>query len=338
MEEKLNQINVANAPKIRGLSFRHFRGEDDYPDMIAVWTALRNKGFHEGSYTVDDLALDYRHLSHCDPYKDLIIAEIDGKMTAYGRVWWEQEASAKVFYNFINILPELKGSGIEEALLNWMEARLLEISGDVPGDDERWYDQTISLTDQTLYDVLTNARYEPKRYFFSMSRDLEVIPQANLPEGIHVQPAMPSQYHEAWERAEEAFSEHYGYVRGREEDYQSYSQSRWFQPTLWQLAWDGDRIVGQVQNFIDSIENEANHRFRGYTEAISVLKPWRGRGIARALIVRSMHMMKAMNMTEVALTVDSENATGALGLYESLGYKTYRTMVDMRKPLPAVKG
>ena len=42
----------------------------------------------------------------------------------------------------------------------------------------------------------------------------------------------------------------------------------------------------------------------------------RDRGVARALICRSLAMMKALNMQEVALTVDSDNPSGCL-LYTS---------------------
>jgi GNAT superfamily N-acetyltransferase len=64
-----------------------------------------------------------------------------------------------------------------------------------------------------------------------------------------------------------------------------------------------------------------------------VLKAYRGKGIARALIARSLGMLKALNLQEAALTVVSGNASGALRLDESMGYRTYRTTVEWRKPL-----
>lgn len=326
-------IVLSEAPKIDGLIFRHFRGEADYPGMITIWSTLRQAGHFEGSNTVEDLAIDYRHLYNCDPAKDMIFAEVNGEMVAYSRVWWDDESNCRVYYHFIHILPAYKGKGIESALLKWVEQRLLEISWSQPGEQERFYVQTCSQNDTTLYNLLAENGYKPIRYYYSMSRTLEDIPEAELPEGIVARPPMPSQYHEVWERANEAFSEHWGFVEGHEEDYQSWKEGRWFQPLLWQIAWDGNTMVSQVQNYVDEVENESTHRLRGYTEGISTLKAWRGKGIARALIVRSMKMMKALNLTEVALTVDSENATGALNLYESLGYRTYRTVIEMRKPM-----
>ena len=106
---------------------------------------------------------------------------------------------------------------------------------------------------------------------------------------------------------------------------------------LWQVAWDGGEPVGQVNNFIDMLENEKTGKLRGYTEGISVLKPYRGKGLARALIARSLRMLRAMNLQEAALTVDAGNASGALKLYESMGYRTYRTMVEWHKAMPAMQ-
>ena len=46
-----------------------------------------------------------------------------------------------------------------------------------------------------------------------------------------------------------------------------------------------------------------------------------------------MQMHKALGMTEVALSVDTHNPTGALQLYQSLGYQAYKTMITYRKRL-----
>jgi len=46
-----------------------------------------------------------------------------------------------------------------------------------------------------------------------------------------------------------------------------------------------------------------------------------------------MHMHKAKGMTEVALGVDTNNPSGALKLYQSLGYEKERTMMTYRKEM-----
>ena len=59
---------------------------------------------------------------------------------------------------------------------------------------------------------------------------------------------------------------------------------------------------------------------RGWLEKISVRRPWRKRGLGRALTAAAMAHLRDAGMTEAMLGVDAENPTGALGLYESLGF------------------
>jgi len=84
-------------------------------------------------------------------------------------------------------------------------------------------------------------------------------------------------------------------------------------------------------NYINHDENKKYNRKLGWTENISTHREYRRRGIARALIVRSMQMHKALGMDRVALGVDTENPNGALQLYQSLGYQEEKTFITFRK-------
>jgi ribosomal protein S18 acetylase RimI-like enzyme len=89
---------------------------------------------------------------------------------------------------------------------------------------------------------------------------------------------------------------------------------------LWIVAWDGDQIAGVVQNWIWPDENARLGVARGWLEHISVRRQWRRRGLARAITAASLVRLREAGMDEGMLGVDSENANGALGLYEGLGF------------------
>ncbi|MCJ7470286.1 GNAT family N-acetyltransferase, partial [Candidatus Bathyarchaeota archaeon] len=72
---------------------------------------------------------------------------------------------------------------------------------------------------------------------------------------------------------------------------------------------------------------------RGHVELISVQRPWRGKGIAKALIARSLKLLKERGMTEAALGVDAENPSGALNLYQKMGFQIEKRIVFYRKPI-----
>ena len=95
---------------------------------------------------------------------------------------------------------------------------------------------------------------------------------------------------------------------------------------LWVVAWDGDQIAGVVQNWIWAEENEQLGVRRGWLEHISVRRPWRRRGLGRAITAESLRRLRAAGMTDAMLGVDAENPTGALGLYEGLGFEVSQRM------------
>jgi ribosomal protein S18 acetylase RimI-like enzyme len=117
--------------------------------------------------------------------------------------------------------------------------------------------------------------------------------------------------------------------------YQGWLASRIFQPQRWQVAWDtaNNEVAGMVQNFVDEDENREYNRLRGYTEGISVRRPYRRLGLARALLTRSLKLFQDQGFTEAALGVDAENPNGALRLYENVGFRVLRRAAVYRKPL-----
>jgi len=320
---------------IKGLKFRKFTGESDFPLMVNIVEVATEADKEDFAVTLESIKHDYQHLTNSDPHKDMIFAEINGQTVAYSRVqWWQEEdPNDRIYFHFVKILPAWRNKGIEEAMIQWCENRLQQIAQPHPQDSQRFF-QTDSNDQNTRFaELIKNMGYEPIRYSISMSRPLEEIPQANLPDGIEVRRVDPQDVRKIWDASIEAFRDHWGFSMPKEEDFIGYKGSKYFQPDLWQVAWKGDQVVGSVMNYIDHDYNQKFNRQRGWTEEITTHRYWRRRGIARALIVRSMHMHKAKGMTEVALGVDTNNPTGALKLYQSLGYKKERSWTIYRKPL-----
>ena len=102
--------------------------------------------------------------------------------------------------------------------------------------------------------------------------------------------------------------------------------------SLWQVAWDGDQVAGLVINAIVPHDNEQTGQKLGWLESVATRRPWRRRGLAGALISRSLRVLAERGMEVAALGVDSQSPTGALRLYESFGFRPERTWMFLRKP------
>ena len=329
-----NEIKINQTPKIDGLSFRKFAGDPDFPIMVKIVEAASKADGDSFAVTLESITHDYQHLTNSDPHQDMIFAEIDGKPIAYSRVtWWqEEEPNDRIYFHFVKIIPEWRHQGIEEAIIKWCENRLRIIGQNHPQDSRRFLQTENMDVNKKFSNLLEKLGYNPERYFIEMSRPLENIPEAKLPKSIEVRPVKNEDVRKIWDASVEAFRDHWGFSMPKEEDWISYKGSKYFQPDLWQVAWHEDEIVGSVLNYIDEDYNQKFKRKRGWTEEITTHRDWRRRGIAKALIVRSMHMHKARGMTEVGLGVDTNNPSGALKLYQSLGYKKEQTSIVLRKP------
>jgi mycothiol synthase len=328
-------IAIPGAPDILGLRFRHYRGEADLPGIVEVFNASAEADGTERTGTLEDLAKVYSNLKNSDPQRDMVITEINGDLVGYSRVtWWVELDGGRIYEHFGFLKPEWRGKGLGTALVSWAEVRLREIAADHPDTGPRSLGSWAFENQTNLVGVLEKAGYEPIRYGYNMVRpDLENIPDAPLPEGFEVRPVKPGHLRAIWEAEVEAFLDHWGSSEPGEGDYERWLNETPFLPELWQVAWDGDQVAGMVRTFIDENQNAKFGRKRGYTENISTRRPWRKRGLARALMAQSMHLQKELGMTETALSVDAFNPSGALQLYQSMGFQVVRKELVYRKPL-----
>jgi mycothiol synthase len=315
-------ITISGAPAIPGLAFRRFRGEPDYPDMVAILDACNVADAIEYINTVDEITWVFAHLTNCEPERDMLFAEVEGETVAFSRVWWVQESTGERLYKSLGFVhPGWRRRGLGAAMLRYNEDLLRRIARKHPAEIPKLFRVWATDTEVGAHALFPAAGYSPVRHMIMMARPIDLsLPDAPLPSGLEVRPVEPSHVRAIWEAMWEARRDHWGYVAPTEEDYDRWTGGRLFAPALWKVAWDGEQVAGMVLNRVDQAENEMYQRLRGYTQDVFVRRPWRRRGLARSLLVQSICMFREMGMEETALGVDTQNPSGALRLYESLGY------------------
>jgi ribosomal protein S18 acetylase RimI-like enzyme len=224
--------------------------------------------------------------------------------------------------------------GIGTAMWEFGENRINEIAASHPREITKYFQAEPFQTEKDLIALLESRGYKPTRYETHMVRDLsEPFPEAPMPEGLDVRQVKPEQLKQIFIASNEAFRDHWGTRDESEEEYKAQMENPDFKPELWKVAWEGNQVASVIHNYIDTDENAEYQRKRGYTEGICTRRPWRKKGVARSLLVQSMQMFKEMGMTETALSVDSENISGATRLYEGVGYKKIKQQIVYRKPV-----
>jgi mycothiol synthase len=330
-----HEVVVPEATSLDGLPFRRLTGPEDYPGLVEVFTACAATDDIGQTMTVSDMATFIENPVGFDPAADFLLAEAGQRVIGYMWTTHRVEASGEVIHSHRGYVdPGWRRKGIGAAFL--AEARRRAHASTVgDGVDGRHYLQTYLLGSETAaHELLQRFGYAAIRYAFNMARDLsQPIPDLPLPAGLEVRPARQEHYRAIWDAEREAFRDHWGYAPWPEEGFTRFLNFPHYDPSLWRVAWAGDEVAGSVLNYINVPENDALGRRRGYTEDISVRRPWRRRGLASSLITRSLQALHERGMDQAALSVDAENQTGALDLYTRLGYVVGETWTLYRKPL-----
>jgi len=329
-------IEVDTAPAIPGLVLRGFDPSTDYPGLVDLIRETNLADSVDFVPNEEALRSSYEHLPEFDPRRDILVADVDGMLVGATEIDVRTRDGIGVHQTEGWVRPAWRRRGLGRWLLAWSERRAIEVAR-VDGRPPRraltaWPDeQQVGAT--ALYEA---AGYRIVRYGFQMVRDLaSPIPDAALPAGLEVRPVTPDQHRAIWDADCEAFRDHWDALERTDSDFASWFANPDLDTTLWQVAWEADQVAGSVMTFVYPEENAHLGVSRAWLEHISVRRPWRRRGLASTLIGRTLRVVRERGLDEAALGVDAENLSGALRVYEAMGFGRQRVHVSYRKEFTA---
>ena len=319
-------ILIPEAPPIESLRFRHYRGQVDHPAMAELNTASRAANGMVEVTTTESIDVGYAHPVNCDLTRDFVAAELDGRLVGYGRNYWvDRNDGTRSFDSLCHLDPTVRGRGIGSAMFAWQRRRIAEIHGAMPDDRRSVATAYIYGQDLAGRAMVEAASFKVVRRFAQLVRpDLEAIVEVPMPNGFEVRAVDPNDgatIRRVWEAGAEAFADHWGESADEwsDDQYAGFLESPETAPELWQVAFHGDEVAGHILNYLGPIEPDGTRT--GWTEAIAVRRAYRRRGVARALLARSLQTVRDAGATRAALGVDTENVNHALDLYEGLGFR-----------------
>jgi ribosomal protein S18 acetylase RimI-like enzyme len=119
---------------------------------------------------------------------------------------------------------------------------------------------------------------------------------------------------------EEAFSDHWGYRPVTLEEWSGLNVRDTLDYALWFLAEEKGEVAGVCLCRLD----ETPDARLGWVNVLAVRRPWRRLGLGRAFLLHAFAELRARGRERVGLGVDTENTTGAVRLYESVGMTAVR--------------
>jgi ribosomal protein S18 acetylase RimI-like enzyme len=233
-----------------------------------------------------------------DIERDLWIAEDNGRVTAFGALYAPDEACAR---GEVDRVPELlariearaREEGLEQLMFvlpDWDDAaqRAYEASGFEPA------------TEVLQMEVVLDAELEPPRF----------------PDGVAVRTYTDEAARAVKELLDAAYTSwDETYVPMQLDDWIAWMTGDGFDPTCWWLAESDGKAAGVCLTWKE-----------GWVKDIAVSEEWRGKGLGKAILLHALGEHRRRGTRRVGLKVDAVNPTGAIQLYERVGFKTAKRL------------
>jgi len=321
-----------------GLTARPITPQDVGP--IAALVAAAEEADRTGEHwSAEDLAEFWLNDLVAPTRDSLVVCAEDGAV-----VGWATAIAPPTFRKTFRIglegrvHPEWRRRGIGRALLAWQLDRGAQLHAERHPEAPGAVTVLAPTTMTSLEGLLRRAGLRQERWYFVMERPLTGLPAVPVPEGVELVPF-------SWDRDDEvrrahnaAFTEHHGSAERDELTWRTwYTGQRSFRPDLSVLAIADGAVEAYVLAYVFDADTAATGVRETDFGQIGVLPSARGRGLAKATIAAALRAAAERDCGRAGLQVDSENVTGALGLYEGLGFRTVRARVSWALDLPPVR-
>jgi mycothiol synthase len=224
--------------------------------------------------------------------------------------------------------PRWRGRGIGRAVLGRHLARAMEIHDELAPDAAWTAESRTPLGGEDAARLYRRFGMTPLRYWFEMAAPTAGAAALAVPPGVRV--AAYSAEHEValYSTHMEAFADNWGH---QQRDLASWValtvRSTRFLPELSRLAFEGGELIGYVLTYRHPEPD------RVYVGHVGVRRPWRKRGLAGAMLADVLAAAGRAGYKQVALDVDADSPTGAVGVYERVGFAVELSSVSYSIPI-----
>jgi GNAT superfamily N-acetyltransferase len=290
---------------------------EDAGSIAALKRAVEIERHGASDVTVDDVLGEWA-LPRLSMGDDLwLVEDQEGAVAGYGLCWVEVPPGEIVADQIV--APRHRGLGLSELLLQLGEARAAELLRAAATDGAGHLGVWSHERDGRRLDLLASRGFTQVRTFLRLERDLdESLELPAWPPGVTFAPFRPGVDDAAVHAAHvEAFPDD---LEPEETEFEGWLRIRSAHQdsdlNLWFIAWNGDELVGGIE----ATETPGG----GYMGDLFVRRPWRGDGIGRALLLQECAELRRRGAARAYFAVDTANPTGALRLFESVGFASAR--------------
>ena len=306
-------------------------------DLEAI-AHLLSEGFsfdgHVIVQTAEELAEEFDG-TYCTLEQDVLVAEHQSQIIGVGyTIYLPSETKEERCYIFGTTKPEFRGYGVGTAVMTWAaehgESLLRSSTGIIP----RYLRSDMSATNTSAGDLFKDFGLQAVRWTDDLIIDLQNSPDVCVAPGYSIVPWNTSRDEEARVTKNQAFMDHWGSTPTSEEGWQQlvHGSTARLDQSFFALD-ENDEIIGVLLSHRYEADDDVLEKRIGWIDKLATLAEHRKKSVAKSLITHALAAYRRDGLTHGALNVDTENPTGAYGLYTSVGFTPFRGSVTYERQI-----
>jgi mycothiol synthase len=310
------------------ITARPYAGEADLARIADLQNACEAIDRLDMGTSLDELRTELGD-PRLDTARDLRLwQDDDGQVIGFGQLWVLQGTADLNGRLMLWVRPQARDQGLETQIIAWATERLRQAAQE-HGKPARLRIQVREGQDDRLA-FLRAQGFTIDRYSFTMTRSLDApIAEPRLPAGFVIREVAGPHEAEQWaEMFNLSFIDHPGSSPWAAQQVLHYlSEPNYRQDlNLVAIAPDGT-FAGFCWAVIYPEQNARSGRSEGEIDVLGTRRGFRKIGLGRALLLEGLRRIKAAGMASAGLGVIANNPTGALQLYESVGFQRVHTWI-----------
>jgi mycothiol synthase len=278
-----------------------------------------------------------------EPFSRVLVVEgpgVDGLPDGMlpGFAWLDirddSDASERIYGPRISAHPAARSRGLDRVLAR----RIIEMARQHESAPSTEHMATVRVREsfspkqESQHRLYEEMGLRQTRIFWSMECPLDNLLEPRQIEGLRIRGfRRPEDELPTLDALNRSFIDHFDFHPPTEERWTHRINLPTFRPDLsWVAEIDAEpgKLAGFCLCGILEEENRATGRLEGWIETLGTVRGWRGKGLGRALLLYGLKSLKGAGLQIGMLGVDSENPTGATGLYESVGFRVRDTWLQ----------
>lgn len=292
-----------------------------------------------------------------DPTQQVVVVEgplhglPEGTLIGSGRVVVQENVETHTityrvsFRVHPSLLHEHMQDAIAAEMLNRIDAMEARRLAEQPEDESKKaiVQAIVFQTNKEGLDLWQSLGMESVHAYYLMHRSShDPIAELAPVEGVEIHTYKRPENNEAvMQAAQSAFVDHFDFnLAYFTEQWQHWDNMPTLRP---ELSWVAESQVepGHVVAFsivdVGSEKDAKTGEAHALITYVGTLREWRGKGLAKNLLLRSLHSLRDAGIKDVLLSVDATSLTGANRLYESVGFSPKQVAYQYECALSDIK-